>query len=62
MTSTTQDIGKLIEEETSQRLAEMESPDYVFPEKAGKKDYIAIVAAIVVCGLLIAGCMTGVIV
>lgn len=56
------DIGKLIYDETEKRLAMMEKPDYVFPDKAGKKDAIAIVAAILICGALILGCMTGVIV
>lgn len=56
------DIGAIIAEETERRLDLMESPDYVMPEKAGKEDAIMIVAAIVICGLLILGCMTGVIV
>lgn len=56
------DIGTLIYDETEKRLATMEKADYVFPEKAGKKDAVAIVAAILICGALIVGCMTGVIV
>ncbi len=56
------DIGTVITQETEKRLEIMKSPDYKFPEKAGKKDAIAIILAIAVCGLLILGCMTGVIV
>ena len=40
----------------------MASPDYVFPEKADKKDVIGIAAAIGVSILLIVLCMTGVII
>lgn len=54
-------IDELIYEETDQRLKEMASPEYVFPEKADRKDAIGIVAAIAVCLLLIILCMTGVI-
>ena len=56
---TERDIGRLIEEETEQRLRRMESPDYVFPPRATKRDAVAIVLIIAVCGLLILGCMTG---
>lgn len=56
------DIGKLIDEETRRRLEIMESPDYEWPAKAGKADWIAIAAVFTICGLLILGCMTGVIV
>lgn len=55
------DIGKVIEEETEKRLLEMESPEYEFPKKATKADAIGIVAAILVCLVLIILCMTGVI-
>lgn len=54
-------IGAIIDEETERRLAEMESADYEWPAKAGKIDVIAIVVSIIVCSLLIVGCMTGVI-
>lgn len=56
------DIGKIIDEETERRLAIMEADDYEWPEKADKKDAIAIVAIIAVCIGLIVCCMTGVIV
>ena len=54
-------IEELIYEETDQRLKEMASPDYVFPEKADKKDAIGIVVSIAVCLLLIILCMVEVI-
>lgn len=54
-------IDELIYEETDQRLKEMASPEYVFPEKADRKDAIGILASIGVCLLLIILCMTGVI-
>lgn len=57
-----EDIGKLIDEETKRRLDIMQQEDYVFPEKAGRKDVIAILTLIVICMVLIAGCMMGVIV
>lgn len=56
------DIGKLIDEETERRLAIMEADDYEWPEKADKKDAVAIVGIIIVCLALIVCCMTGVIV
>lgn len=62
MKEQTVDIGRLIDEETERRIQIMESPDYVWPTKAGKGDWIGIAAAICVCVALIAGCMTGVIV
>ena len=55
-------IEELIYEETDQRLKEMASPDYPWPEKADKKDAVAIIAGIVISLLLIVLCMTGVIV
>lgn len=39
----------------------MEQPDYEFPKRMSKADYAVIVGAIVVCTLLIALCMVGVI-
>ena len=55
------DIGKIIQEETEIRLNEMQSPDYEWPKKAGKWNWIAIGCAIGVCLVLIILCMTGVI-
>lgn len=62
MANNPMDIGAIIAEETAKRLETMKKPDYEFPEKIGKKDAIAIIITIVVCGLLILGCMMGVIV
>ncbi len=56
-----QDIGKLIYEETEKRLEIMESPDYEFPEKATKKDYIMIAVLIAASISMIVLCMLGVI-
>lgn len=61
MSDNRMDVGQIIEEETARRLNEMESPTYEFPKKAGIGDAIGIVAAIVVCLILIILCMTGVI-
>lgn len=55
-------IEELIYEETDQRLKEMAASDYPWPEKADKKDAIAIAAGIGISLLLIILCMTGVIV
>lgn len=55
-------IEELIYEETDQRLKEMAAPDYPWPNKADKKDVIAIVTGICVSLFLIILCMTGVIV
>ncbi len=55
------DIGEIIDRETAARLAQMQSPDYVWPERISRGDVIAIVAAILVCAVLIALCMWGVI-
>ena len=54
-------IEELIYEETDQRLQEMASPDYEFPKKADKKDWIGIIASCAVCLMLIVLCMVGVI-
>jgi sensor c-di-GMP phosphodiesterase-like protein len=56
-----QSIEELIYNETKNRLAIMEKPDYEFPESITKVDVIAIVAGIVISLLLIALCMMGVI-
>ena len=54
-------IEELIYEETEQRLKEMSTPSYKFPEKANRADYIGIAAAVVGCLAFIVLCMTGVI-
>lgn len=54
-------IEELIYEETEERLKEMASPDYQFPEKADRKDAIGILLTIGVCLVLIILCMVGVI-
>ena len=54
-------IGKLITAETEKRLEKMSAADYVWPEKADRIDVIAVLAIVVICGILILGCMTGVI-
>lgn len=54
-------IEELITEETTHRLKEMSSDSYDFPKKATPVDYICILAAILICLLLIILCMTGVI-
>ena len=57
----TEDIGKLIDEETDRRLAIMENPNYEFPPKATVWDWVAIAALIAVSSVLILACMMGVI-
>lgn len=54
-------IEELIYNETKNRLAIMEKPDYEFPKSITKVDVIAIVAGIVISLFLIALCMMGVI-
>lgn len=54
-------IQELITEETTERLKEMSSPEYEFPKKATRKDYIGILVAVLVCLALIILCMTEVI-
>jgi len=61
MTAGTDNIGKLIAEETERRLSIMEKSDYLWPKSADKKDAVAIVCVIVICSVLILLCMTGVI-
>ena len=55
------DIGKLIDEETEERLKIMQSDDYEWPKKAGKWNWFVMGGAIIVSGILIVLCMTGVI-
>lgn len=59
--SNTQDLGQLIYDETEKRLEEMESPDYQWPARIGRIDWIVIIAGIVISFVLILLCMTGVI-
>lgn len=54
-------IEDLIYEETDQRLKEMASPNYHFPEQADRNDVIGIIGGIVISTILIILCMTGVI-
>lgn len=55
------DIGDLIYAETEKRLDEMEQPDYEWPARIGKVDWMLIIAGIVVSIVFIVLCMTGVI-
>ena len=55
-------IEELIYEETDRRLKEMAAPDYPWPQKADRKDFIAIVTGICISLFLIFLCMMGVIV
>lgn len=55
-------IEQMIYDETEKRLAIMESPDYEFPAKSGKADYIAVGICVVCSIVLIVLCITGVIV
>lgn len=55
-------IEELIYQETEQRLKEMAAPDYPFPPKVDKRDVVGILAAIGLSLVMIALCMTGVIV
>lgn len=54
-------IEELIYEETDERLKEMAVPDYPWPKKADRTDFIAIATGIGISLLLIILCMTGVI-
>lgn len=54
-------IDEIISEETQERLKEMGSKNYEFPEKIGKIDVFGIIALILICTLLIVLCMMGVI-
>ena len=59
--SKSNDIGKLIYDETEKRLAEMEKPEYEFPKQLKTIDWVMITGICVVSFVLIAMCMTGVI-
>ena len=54
-------IKEIIYDETKARLEEMSSPQYQIPEKANKADYTGIVAVGLLCLVLIALCLMGVI-
>lgn len=56
------DIQELITEETEKRLAAMQSPDYSFPKRMGKLDFVFIISGIAISTILIILCMCGVIV
>ncbi len=51
-----QDYEKLLTEEIESKITEMESPDYEFPTRFSKKDYIFTVIVILVC---LAGVIAG---
>lgn len=57
-----QSIEEMIYAETEKRLRIMEDPSYEFPKRIGKWDAVGIVAAVLVCIILIGLCMMGVIV
>jgi hypothetical protein len=54
-------IEELIKEETAKRITEMERKDYPFPAPIGQKDVIMMVGLLIICIVLIALCMLGVI-
>ena len=54
-------LEDLIYEETAKRREIMEQPDYEFPKRMGKGDFVIIAVAVAVSLVLIALCMTGVI-
>lgn len=54
-------LEELIVSETSKRLDEMGKPDYDFPKRIGKTDVLIMILSAIVSAVLIALCMTGVI-
>lgn len=54
-------IEEVIYEETEKRIAEMQSPDYVFPKRLDHRDIAVILASMGISGLLLLLCMVGVI-
>ena len=54
-------IEEVIYEETEKRIAEMQSPDYVFPKRLDHRDIVVILASMGISGLLLLLCMVGVI-
>jgi len=54
------DIEKMIYDETEKRLAEMESPEYVFPARAGVGTYVGVAVCVAASIVLIVLCMMGV--
>lgn len=54
-------IGKMIYDETSRRLEIMEKPDYEYPAKAGKLDWIGIAIGVIGSLILVILCALGVI-
>lgn len=55
-------LEEMLYTETKKRLEEMQKPDYVFPEKMGKGDFVAIGAMACVSLVLVVLCLVGVIV
>lgn len=53
------DYDKKLAEEIEKRISEMESEDYEFPKRFGKRDYIIFAAVCAVCLILIiaGGCL-----
>lgn len=44
---------KALEEIISERIREMEKPDYIFPERMNGKDWFLIIAGILLCTALL---------
>jgi hypothetical protein len=55
------EIETLIYTETEKRLAVMEKPDYVYPDRIGKNDIAGMIILFSLSLFLILLCMTGVI-
>lgn len=55
------EIGKLITEETEERLSKMQDENYEWPQKAGKWNWWVMGAIIVFSIIAMTLCMTGVI-
>lgn len=51
--SKSNNYDKKLAEEIEKRISEMETEDYEFPKKFGKKDYIVLAAVCAVCLILI---------
>ncbi len=61
MKDSNESLEELIYSETEKRLEEMERPGYEFPERIGKTDVWIIIGSVLICSVLIALCMMGVI-
>lgn len=53
MNTNEDDLSQALYDEIEQRIVQMESEDYQFPQRFSKKDYIVVILVVMICLALI---------